>query len=218
MAVKRGAFRIARALLIGLGALSYAMLVHLSNTRAGHESLGLLLGVGPLWLVAAALSWRSRLRVPALLACAGMALLIAARWPDLKIHYAWTLLIQQVGAFTMLGLVFGRTLVEDRLPLCTEYALRVHGTLDAATRAYTRNVTLAWTAFFAVVAATLLVLFIVLPLPVWSAIANFGTLPLVLLMFVAENLVRRRVLPHLEHIGALATIRAVTARAPHEPG
>ena len=70
----------------------------------------------------------------------------------------------------------------------------------------------------------LLVLFVTAPLPVWSAFANFCTPALVALMFAAEYLVRRRALPHVQHQGILATLRAVSAGAfrpsvatPHAP-
>jgi uncharacterized membrane protein len=207
---------IARTLILGGGAVAYALLAHLSNSRPGHADLGLLLGLAPLWLVAVALAWRSRVRVPALLACAAITLLLAVRWQELKSHFSWTYLLQQVGTYALLGWGFGRTLAPGRVPLCAQFAARVHGTLDATTAQYTRSITLAWTVFFGVIAAVLLVLYFVAPLPVWSLFANFCTLPLVLLMFAIENLVRRRALPGLAHVGVVATIRAVARRAPHE--
>ena len=48
--------------------------------------------------------------------------------------------------------------------------------------------------FFATMAIVSSLLFFLAPLAVWSAFVNFLTLPLVALMFVAEFLVRRRVL------------------------
>jgi len=208
---------VARTLALGAVGLGYALLAHLTNARPGHESLGAVLAIGPLWAVAVALAWRSTLRVPALLACAAVALLVVVRWPLLRQHYAWVYLAQQVGTWALLGAAFGRTLGAGRTPLCARFAMRVHGPLDAATAQYTRSVTVAWTVFFAVIAIVLLVLYFVAPLPVWSVFANFCTAPLVLVMFVAENVVRRRALPGLEHVGVLATMRASASRSPHEP-
>jgi uncharacterized membrane protein len=71
---------------------------------------------------------------------------------------------------------------------------------------------MAWTLFFAAVTATLLLLFLAAPLTVWSLFANFGAVTLVILMFLVENRVRRRLLPAMAHVGVIATIRASANR------
>jgi uncharacterized membrane protein len=70
---------------------------------------------------------------------------------------------------------------------------------------YTRRVTLAWTLFFVGNLVVTFVLFAFAPLRTWSFFVNFVSLPLVLLMFVVEFAVRRRVLPQVH--GLLATMR-----------
>jgi uncharacterized membrane protein len=54
-------------------------------------------------------------------------------------------------------------------------------------------------------------LFFTVPLRIWSFFSNFCALPLVLLMFVAEYAVRRRVLPQTTRAGLLATMRVYFA-------
>lgn len=189
-------------------ALGYALLAHLSTARQGHSTLGALLAIGPVGLFALVLAWRSAQRVLGLTAWLVAAALIATQWPVLKAQFVWIYLLQQLGIYSLLGLSFARTLARDRVPLCTQVALRVHGTLPVDAFRYTRQVTIAWTIFFAVTTALIMLLFLAAPSRIWSAFANFGIPILVFIMFVIENRVRRRVLPNMTHAGAIATIRA----------
>jgi uncharacterized membrane protein len=197
-----------RSVIAGILALSYALLAHLSTAQGGHGTFGALLAIGPVGLIALVFAWRSARRVLGLTAWLLATALIAAQWHELRAHFVWVYLIQQVGVYSLLGFSFGRTLALDRVPLCTQMALRVHGTLRAEALRYTRQVTIAWTMFFALATATLLILFLAAPLRTWSAFANFGIPILVIIMFVIENRVRRRVLPNMTHAGVIATIRA----------
>jgi uncharacterized membrane protein len=197
----------ASALLLG-----YALLLHLTTTHDGHDSLGALLTIAPVGLLALALAWRSTRRLLGLAVWVLAAALIAWQWPQLKAHFVWFYLLQQVGFYSLLGISFGQSLGRDRVPLCTRMALLVHGTLPVDALRYTRQLTMAWTLFFAAVTAALLLLFLAAPLSVWSAFANFGAVALVILMFLVENRVRRRLLPDMAHVGVMATIRASANR------
>lgn len=211
----RAASRVVRGVALGAAAIAYAVLAHISNSRPGTEALGAVLAIGPIWLACALLAWRSATRLLALAACALIPLLVWARWHELESHFALLYLVQQAGAYGVLAVTFGRTLGAGRIPLCARFAAVVHGPLSPEVAAYTRSVTVAWTVFFVVVSLALLVLFVAVPLPVWSAFANFCTPALVVLMFAAEYLVRRRALPHMQHQGILATLRAVAAGTFH---
>jgi uncharacterized membrane protein len=199
-----------RALIIALAVIAYAVLAHFSNAVPGNESLGALLAVAPLWLAALFLAWRSNWRRLGLVACGLAALLTYAGWDDLKNHFAWLYLIQQVGAYGLLGISFGRSLSLHHVPLCTRFATLVHGRLSAPATRYTRSVTVAWTLFFAAMSSALLLLYVAAPLAVWSVFANFCAAPLVALMFIGEYLVRHRVLPDMQHASILDTIRAAS--------
>jgi len=194
---------VAAAVVIG-----YALLVHLTTIHAGHRDLGALLTIGPIGLLALGLAWRSQQRLLGFGSCLLVAVLIAWYWRALTAHFVWCYLLQQVGLYGLLGLSFGRTLGREQVPLCTRVALRVHGTLPENARRYTRRLTMAWTVLFAALTALMLLLFLAAPLAVWSAFANFGAVALVILMFLIENRVRRRLLPDMVHIGVIATIRA----------
>jgi uncharacterized membrane protein len=200
-----------RIVIAGSVALSYALLAHLSTLQGGNGTLGALLAIGPIGLFALAFAWRSGRRLVGLIAWLLATTLIAAHWRQLKAQFVWVYLIQQVGIYGLLGLAFGRTLALNRVPLCTQMALRVHGALSTDALRYTRLVTVAWTLLFAVTTATVIFLFLAAPLKIWSAFANFGIPLLVMIMFLIENRVRRRALPNMAHIGVIATIRASAA-------
>jgi len=112
----------------------------------------------------------------------------------------------------MLGLIFGRSLVRQRKPLCTVIARLVHEEMTPELLRYTRQVTLAWALFFLVSAVLSILLFVLAPIEAWSVFANILTLPLVVVMFVVENEVRKRVLPPRDQVGLRATVCALRAR------
>jgi uncharacterized membrane protein len=165
-----------------------------------------------LWFAAVVLAWRSSRRWLGLVACALAVLLAYAAWDDLRSHFAWLYLLQQAGAYGLLGVSFGRSLGQHRVPLCTRFATLVHGPLSLSAARYTRSVTVAWTIFFAAMSSALLIVYVAAPLAVWSLFANFCAAPLVALMFVGEYLVRQRVLPDMPHASILDTVRAASGR------
>jgi len=209
----RSAPRSVRTVTIALAVVAYAALAHFSNAVPGNESLGAFLAIAPLWLAAVILAWRSSRRQLGLVACGLAGLVSFAGWGNLKNHFAWLYLIQQVGAYGLLGVSFARSLGQNRVPMCTRFAALVHGTLSTSAARYTRSVTVAWTIFFAAMSGTLLLLYVAAPLAVWSVFANFCAAPLVALMFIGEYLVRHRVLPDMQHVSILDTIRAVSRGA-----
>jgi uncharacterized membrane protein len=118
--------------------------------------------------------------------------LVSRYWSALTQKFVWSYLIQQAGAHAGLAIMFWRSLVHGRTLLCTRWATVMHGSLPPAVAGYTRNVTSAWTVFFALMTIALNALFVFAPLHVWSAFANFCTFPLIGAMFVAEYMVRGR--------------------------
>jgi uncharacterized membrane protein len=84
-------------------------------------------------------------------------------------------------------------LTGGRVPVCTQIANGLRGALDPAEIAYTRRATLAWTVFYAVMTASILGLYFVVPLRVWSLFVNFATFGLIGLMALVDHALRRRV-------------------------
>lgn len=198
-----------RLALVALVGAAYLWLGHLGSTSAHPPAITLVTGLVPAWLIALALAWNARLR-PLWLGVLGLiTLAVLSQLDSLRQNTAWVYFVQHAGTFGLLGLSFGRTLFgEHAAALCSRIAVFAHGTLAPHVARYTWQVTLAWTIFFLAVAALSVVLFALAPLAWWSVFANLLSTPLLGVMFAAEAVIRRRVLPGEHHIGILATIQA----------
>ena len=191
--------------------IAYSALSHYSNLNPQAHDLRTLLALAPMLTLGLLLLWRWSGALAALAAAAATAFLLTSFWPLFADNFPIVYLIQQVGFYSIMAFTFGRSLRKGSVPLCTELADRVHGPLSALELRYTRSVTLAWTVFFLLNVAVSCLLFEFAPLRVRSVFANFCSLPLILLMFVAEYAVRRRVLPQVQGSGLLATLRVYFA-------
>ncbi len=218
-------FTLVRALrwtALAAAGIAYSALAHYSAATSAATtlpSLGVAVSLAPSLAILLVLAWRSPRRLAMGLLCAGVGLLLWRYWGALERNFSWVYFLQHAGTNVMLAAVFGVTLGRGRQPICTRFAEVVHGGLDPELVRYTRQVTLAWTVFFLAVSLASTLLFLFAPIEAWSVFANFLTLPLVLLMFVAEYLVRLRKLPHLEKHSILAGILAYwkTPAAPVHP-
>jgi uncharacterized membrane protein len=191
--------------------IAYSVLSHYSNSNPQAHDLGAALALGPMLAIGLVLLWRLYGVLLAILAAAAAAFLLHRYWPLLTQNFPIVYLIQQCGFYAIMAFTFGRSLLKGRVPLCTQLADKVHGPLSALELRYTRNVTTAWVIFFLLNMALTAVLFEFSPLRVWSLFVNFFSLPLILLMFVAEYAVRRRVLPQVPRSGLIATLRVYFA-------
>jgi len=200
--------RILRWLGIATLLIGYPLLAHYTNESAHSGSLGAVVAIAPVALLALVLVWRSPQRIVMLgglvLACATLR----AGWSALEQHFGLVYWLQSLGMQLVLFMTFARTLFAGRQPLCTRFAEAVHAPLTPQHAIYTRQVTVAWTLFFAAMASASTLLFIFAPLSTWSVFTNFLTLPLVALMFIGEYWVRRWVLPEMRHMHILDAVRA----------
>jgi uncharacterized membrane protein len=192
---------------VALLLIAYAGLSHFSNTNPEAKGLATLLAIAPMLILGGLMVWRWNGAILALLLGAVVLLALHHYWNVLSKEFPVVYLIQQAGFYVLMAWTFGRTLFKGRVPLCTEFADRIHGPLTALELTYTRSVTLAWTLFFIGNLAVTFVLFAFAPLHTWSFFVNFVSLPLVLLMFVLEFAVRRCVLPQVHRHGLIATLR-----------
>jgi uncharacterized membrane protein len=203
--------RAARLLQVGAVAalaVAYACLAHYTNA-SGSRAAGAALALAPLGVAALAACARAGWRgLPFALALAGG---IAWLWPWMMSHYGMLYWIEHAGTQCLIGYAFARSLAPGREPLCSRFARMVHGALEPAVAAYTRALTRVWALFSFGMAFVSTALYLAAPLRVWSLFANFITGPLIVLMFVGEYLLRRRLLPHVEHAGILAGIEAYRA-------
>ena len=206
---------------LGIAALviGYPLLAHYTNNATHNGNLGALVALAPVVLVVLMLAKQAPLRLVTLsvLLCAALLFCNAlffstalwAGWSTLTQHF-WVLYwLQDAGLQLLLFVTFGRTLIAGRQPLCTRFAEMVHAApLTPQHEVYARQVTVAWTLFFAVMTLTSTLLFFLTPLTTWSAFANLLTLPLIALMFIAEYGIRRWRLPDTRNTHILDAIRA----------
>jgi uncharacterized membrane protein len=191
-------------------ALAYALGSHVLMTRAQDSPWTLAIVLGPLAVVGIASLWGAGQRALAIAALAA-ALLLALRAASAGLSGRWLYLAQHAGVHLALGAWFGSTLRAGAEPLVSALARRVHGGLGPAMAAYTRNVTRAWTLYFAAMATTSVALFLAGDFTAWSLLANLLTPVLTLAMFVGEYLVRYRLHPEFERVGLAQAVRAYRA-------
>jgi uncharacterized membrane protein len=109
--------------------------------------------------------------------------------------------------------LFARSLAPGREPLVTAIARICRDrALPPALVGYTRQVTIAWCVFLALVIGVLAALALVASLEAWSFFANVLAWPLVALMFAAEYAFRRFRHRGHEHVPPLVMIERL-ARA-----
>lgn len=197
-----------RGVAIALLVMIYSLLAHYTHQSAARAELGIVVALAPVVVIALLLAWHSAQRI-AMLILVGLAVLVLRwQWTTLTQHVGLMYWLQYTSMQIMLFVMFARTLVGGRKPLCTHFAEIVHAPLSPSHVIYARQVTVAWSAFFLAMALTSTALFFWAPINTWSIFVNFLTWPLVGLMFVAEYGVRRWRLPELRHTHLLDAIRA----------
>lgn len=189
-------------------AVAFAILAHFALVGELTPTVGALLSLAPVAILVAWAARRARHRSLALLGAGAAAIGLWLGWSALERHFASLFFVEHAGANLALAIVFGRTLVGPREPLCTRFARMVHGTLPPEVVRYARQVTVAWTIVFATLFALSCILYLGQFLAAWSLLANIASPILVAATFVVEYVVRHRVLPQWERVGVLGGIRA----------
>lgn len=210
--------RLLRWLGIAVLVIGYPVLAHYTNQSAHSASLGALVAIAPVALLAMVFAWRSTHPAVMFGILVGVCGALWIGWSTLEHHFGLVYWLQHMGMQLILFMTFGRTLLAKQKPLCTRFAEAVHAPLSPQHERYARQVTVAWTLFFAAMALTSTLLFFLAPLTLWSIFANFLTLPLVALMFIAEYWVRRWLLPDMRHTHILDAVRAFRNTPARPPG
>lgn len=152
-----------RSMLRGVGVallvILYSLLAHYSHQTPARANMGMLVALAPVLLIAVLLAWHAPQRI-AMLLLVGVALLVLRwQWVVLTQHVGLVYWLQYTSMQIMLFVMFARTLIGGRKPLCTHFAEIVHAPLSPKHVIYARQVTVAWSAFFAAMALTSTVLF-----------------------------------------------------------
>lgn len=206
----------ARVIAVGATTVAYVLGSQWLMTRAPASPWNAVIIVGPMLCAAAVLAWQRRQRVLGALAALATAALVVQAWRGGSIVAGSLYVGQHVAVHVLLAFVFGLTLQAGREPLVTALARRVHGSLTPAMAAYSRKVTIAWTAYFVAMAALSLVLFALAPFEVWATFANLVTPLAMLVMFVGEYLLRYRLHPEFERATLAQAVRAYADRGSHD--
>jgi uncharacterized membrane protein len=189
---------------------AFALLAHAAIIDGVPPMIGAALSLVPLTLLLAWALRRAPRRGLAVLAFAAAAIGLALGWRALEQHFTDLLFIEHAGVNLVLGVVFGRTLLAGREPLCTRFARLVHGDITVQAERYSRGVTIAWAAFFAAMFTLSCALYVTEQRAAWSMLANFVNPALVVALFVVEYALRLRMLPEQPPIGVLGGLRAFT--------
>lgn len=204
---------IARIAAVGTAGLAYACLAHYTNTN-DTGGAGAMLALAPIAIGALVLAWRSQRRLPAMSLALAACVAAVLALPLLQRHTSMIYWLEHAATQSLLCAVFARTLASGREPMVSTFARMVHGGLGPEMVRYTRQVTVAWSIFFGAMALVSTALFFSAPVALWSTFANFFTAPLIVLMFVAEYAVRRRVLPDMDHASIIEGVQAFWKAAP----
>lgn len=194
--------------------IAYGGLSHVSNSNPQARDLATLLALAPMMGLGFLMLWRWNGLLLAMLLSAAVLSAIRHYWTLLVGEFSIVYLLQQCGFYALMAWTFGRSLRKDRVPLCTEFADRIHGPLNERELRYTRAVTWAWMLFFLANLGLTFSLFAWASLQTWSFFVNFVSLPLVMLMFLAEFTVRCRVLPQVKRHGLIASLSIYFASPP----
>lgn len=204
-----GWWRVIRTAGIAGVVVTYPILAHFVAAAPPPAGVGAVaFAVAPLVIVVAIVGWRSRYRALTMALCAAACASLWIYAEAIGQHLGLVYFIQNVCTNAALGLIFGRSLFRGREPLCSRFAAMVRGPLQPPVARYTRQVTVAWTIFFAAMIAVSSLLFFLAPVQVWSTFANLLAMPLVAAMFLAEYAVRKRALPNLPRSHILEALRA----------
>jgi uncharacterized membrane protein len=111
--------------------------------------------------------------------------------------------------YTALCVVFAVTLLPGHTDVVTRIAQRLNPNFHPGMRFYTRRVTIAWCLFFAgqILVSALLLLFA--PERWWLLFVNALSVPLMVLMFLGEYIIRRRIFPGAQSANVATMVRGL---------
>ena len=190
--------RLMAGIAVALAFFGYQFLIHKVTTAAQFTPVSAAIvlvpfAAGAMWAIMLEAGVRRALLITAALAALGLA---AARMFGLP-HSAVMFGLPHLVTNLFLMWLFARTLRGGREALVTAIARKVHGPLTPDIERYTRNVTLAWSLFFAMQILVSIALFSFAALETWSMFINLLNGPSIILMFVLEY--AYRTLRYREH-------------------
>ncbi|MFM2067483.1 MAG: hypothetical protein RLZZ584_2392 [Pseudomonadota bacterium] len=195
----------ALAVLPGYALASHQLMVHWPE-----QPWTVALLFGPLLGGVAAAAWWRRDRLT-LAGCALVALVLGVVVQRGGVGINLLYVLQHGAIHAMLAWTFGTTLRAGSTPLITALAEKVHERFAPGQRDYTRRLTAVWTAYFVVMIAVSLAIYLLAPWPWWSLYCNVLTPLAALAMFALEHAWRVLRHPDFERVQIARAIRAYQA-------
>lgn len=179
--------KLAAAVAIAAAFFGYQFMLHKVSASGDLTAVSAALVLAPFvaaltLLTAVELGRRLALAITATLLLAGLAAVKIFGPP----HPAIVFGMPHLATNAFLMWFFARTLLNNREPLITIMARRVHGSLTPELEIYTRHVTIAWALFFGLQIAGSILLFFFASLESWSMFINLLSTPLIVVMFLCE--------------------------------
>ena len=195
---------------MAIAGLVCLVLSYIVATDPGSSRAAMWLSLAPFGAVIVAIIWKSRFRVFNFILFLAVVVAGVVNTDTLYAHIIWLYFLQHIGAMVVLAAVFGSTLRGSHAQaLCSRVAAMIIPVeLDADYLRYTWQVTLAWTAYFVICAVLSVILFFFAPIEAWSVFGIIITPVSTGLMFVAEYLMRRQVLPNGPKISIATIVQA----------
>ena len=200
--------RKARALATAALLLAYPVVSYRTNTARHLDPLGALFAFAPLLVLTLTAAWTARPRRLWLALWGGAGLALWHYRAFMAVHYSWAYLAEDVGVMALLCGLFLRSLRPSCTPLISRLSWLMRGSLSPSLAHYTRRVTQLWAGLFGAMAILSVLLFFAAGVRVWAFYASVLTWPIMILVFIAEYLVRRVVVPREERAGFLQVILA----------
>lgn len=176
----------------------YSLSIHLGVLS--DQTLPALLVIG---LVISIIAIRKRLWITLPLIPTGIYLLWSSQ------STATFFLLPPILINVLLALLFGSTLLPGAKPIITQFAEIMRDELDADTRRYTEQVTVAWVIFFILMAIESALLALFAPPLIWSLFTNLINYLFLCLFFVVEYRIRIIQFTELKHPHFIDFIRSL---------
>ncbi len=213
----------ARHVLAAVASVAYVAVSQWLMVRAPESPWSAAALLVPMLAVVCAWMWHAQQRLLAACAAAAIVLLLFQAVAGQPVAAEKLYVAQHVVVHLCLALWFGASLRRDQTPFISRLAARVHRQLTVPMKAYTRNVTLAWTIYFVLMVLVSLALFAGASFEAWATFANLLTPIALALMFGGEYLLRYKLHPEFERVTMMDAIRAyrqanLAPSAPDKPG
>lgn len=183
----------ARPILLLVLLIAYPVSIHIAIIN-GYNITALLILLSAFILLSSN-KWSGRLLLG--FVSAGVVIVLSS---VIDIHSQFILYLMPLLINAGLALYFGQSLLPDKTPIITQYAIYFRGELDPKAVIYTRRVTRVWVLFFIFLAVESLLLALFASIEIWSLFVNILNYLFIALLFAAEYYIRIHYLDDRGHL------------------